>query len=142
MAELVRDAQLHALTRALALDLVTAWRPRSTFDGIHRIRTWVRRHMRFINEPVEILHGPVWMIRTIVNQGRVWGDCDDAAMLAATIGNALGLPARFVAIRPTGAPEFVHVFTELDSGRGAWLCCDPTANVAPPLQWDRMILNV
>lgn len=142
MAGLVRDAQIQPLTRETALTLVSSWRPRSVADGVRRIRAWVRRHMRLINEPVEILHGPGWMLDQIWNQGFVYGDCDDCAILSATIGLGLGLPSRFVAVRPPGAWEYIHVFTEFSDPSGNWYLCDPTSASGPPESFDRLELDI
>ena len=141
MAELVREAQLEAVTRETALHLMTIWRPGQTRTGIQRLTRWVRSHMRFINEPIETLHKPGWMLQTIGTQGWVWGDCDDAAMLTATLGVAVGLAARLVAIRPPNTTEFVHVFSELGKD-GIWLASDPTSFHQAPSDWDRMTLEI
>lgn len=141
MAELVRAAQLEPITREMALSFLNSWRPRRTVDAVGRLRAWICRHMGLVNEPVEILHAPVWMLAEIQAGRRVWGDCDDAAMLVGTLGLALGLPARFVAIRPAGSADYVHVFTELFFDQ-AWRPVDTTSRRQPPADWERMILEI
>ncbi len=58
-------------------------------------------------------------------------DCDDAAILAAGLGKAVGLLARFVLVgfRSSRAP-FSHVWTELRSPTGGpWVEMDVTRSV-------------
>jgi len=59
---------------------------------------------------------------------RLWGDCDEAATLAASLLLRLGEPSRIVAIRIPGAPLFGHVFLRWSGGD-----IDPTvpADVLP-----------
>ncbi|MGH3589542.1 MAG: transglutaminase domain-containing protein [Pseudonocardiaceae bacterium] len=80
------------------------------------MREWVEAHTEFLRDPdgAEMLHGPSWQIQTVLTQGRVYVDCDDVAMLAAALGKAIGLRARFVvvAFSSPNAP-FRHVWTEL-----------------------------
>ena len=95
---------------------------------VRRIREWFRNVFSFVNDPVgrELLRPPVSLIADAQAVGTVIGDCDEAAMLAATLGMANGLPARFraLAFDFDDAP-FTHVVTDLFAD-GAWLCVDPT----------------
>jgi len=142
MAELVRGSLLDPITRETGLHLLTMWRPGDARLGVSRITRWVRQHMAYVNEPIETLHGPAWMLATIEAQGRVWGDCDDAAMLTATLGLSCGLAARLVAIRPPNTEDFVHVFSELGTVSDRWFVSDPTSRRPPPRDWERMVVQI
>lgn len=52
------------------------------------------------------------------------GDCDDMAVLLATLLESVGKPTRFVALAFDGGP-FSHVITETHLGSG-WIPLDPT----------------
>lgn len=59
-------------------------------------------------------------------QGRLAGDCDDAATLAAALLVSLQFPCSFIAIRLHGSDEFSHVWARTVSSDGAaFLDIDP-----------------
>jgi transglutaminase-like putative cysteine protease len=61
-----------------------------------------------------------------VRLGYLEGDCDDVSTFYAAIFKALGVPARFVAIRYTpNNPNFEHVFAQAYDGR-TWQTFDAT----------------
>lgn len=83
------------------------------------IREWVDAHTTFVRDPanVELLISPVEQLTTIRTLGSTSGDCDDVALLAATLGLASGLRARFVVV---GRSTFEHVFTVVGDGTRWW----------------------
>lgn len=93
------------------------------------IRGWLEDHTQFMRDPdgVELVHDPVLLL-TEVALGRIINvDCDDVATLAAAMGRAIGLQARFVVVgfRKNNAP-FTHVWTELRGNNGQWIDMDVT----------------
>jgi transglutaminase-like putative cysteine protease len=100
-------------------------------DGVEQasaIRDWLESHTEFLRDPdnVEMLHGPVWQLQQIHKRGVVRLDCDDVAMLAAALGKAIGLRARFVVLA-FGGGGYRHVFTELSPrGTPQWVDMDVT----------------
>lgn len=100
-----------------------------------QIRSWMADHFVFINDPtgVELLSTPVYMLATIQQRGFAQGDCDDAAILAAALGKAVGLRARFVLAGFEGPRgPFRHVFAAL-KGRQVWYGMDVTKPQRPGL---------
>ena len=94
------------------------------------IRQWIEARTYFLADPTyaEALHAPEWQIRQILTRGVIGVDCDDIAMLAAAMGLAIGLQARFVIVGFTSpkAP-FRHIWTELAAVRSPrWVVIDPT----------------
>lgn len=89
-----------------------------------RIRGWLESHWREVPDPygVELLRTPLEELTQYHTTTRMSGDCDDVATLAAALGLALGLSARYVAVSfgPSHVPE--HVYAELE-------------NAAPPPPW-------
>jgi hypothetical protein len=73
------------------------------------------------------------MLHDIATKHMVLGACDDAAVLAAALGMAVALEARFTAYafgHPTGtladrSAPFTHVITSLFDGQG-WQLLDVT----------------
>jgi transglutaminase-like putative cysteine protease len=92
------------------------------------IRQWMTERVQFLPDPVgvELLSTPRYMIDAIRRSEFVSGDCDDAAILGAALGKAVGLPAKFRALA-FGAPTwpFSHVYTLL-LVRGQWANLDTT----------------
>lgn len=93
------------------------------------LRNWLARNVRFRLDPpdVETIRAPLYMLDTYSDRGYAWGDCDEVATLAAALGLAVRLRARFVvyAFALPWAP-YSHVFTELECG-GVWYELDTTA---------------
>lgn len=133
MAELTNAAQLEPITRHTALQILGLNRTPAEFA--ESVRHWVRRHMTLVDEPVEMISRPEWML---AHRGRrrLVGDCDDAAVLAGTLILALGIPVRYVAVGAPGEP-YSHVFPEAHVN-GRWESYDPTSNYAAPPDWHRM----
>jgi transglutaminase-like putative cysteine protease len=115
------------------------------------IRGWLAEHVRFLSDPVGVsrvaggsvevddyLRDPVTeQLAQLQRTGEIRGDCDDVAMLAATLLLAAGLPAvrfRVVSFDPVPPAPFSHVFTEALTTRG-WLDLDITrrADGGPPV---------
>lgn len=103
---------------------------RDELGKVYAIRDWMENHLSFIPDPlgVELLSTPRYLIERIQKTGMVSGDCDDTAILAAALGKAVGLRAKFRALgfRKPGAP-FRHVVTYLLAA-GQWANLDTTRN--------------
>lgn len=120
----LRDPLVLNYAKQLALDCV----PRDMKCRALRIRHWMMEHFQFEKDPVgvELLMTPRLMLDRVVARGVIQGDCDDAATLSATLGMAVGLPARFVLFGFRGeAGPFAHVFSELRVGN-QWIQQDVT----------------
>jgi transglutaminase-like putative cysteine protease len=97
------------------------------------IRDWVDTHTEFLADPLnaEALTPPEQMITLIQSDGLVQVDCDDVAMLAASLGMSIGLRARFVVVAFGQGPQdpFAHIWTELAGATTPWVTVDPTRPV-------------
>ena len=90
---------------------------------------------RFRRDPwrLEWVMAPAAQLAYVKAQGCVEGDCDDAAVLAAALGEALGFPARFAVLGFLGRRGPIsHVFTELEVPGAGWYELDVTRPVAAP----------
>lgn len=119
-----------------ANDVVAAVEPRDKLTQVDTIYDWLLHHFRFVSDPVgvELLRDPAGSIREIKLRGYTQGDCDEAAMLGATLGMANGMPARFrsLAFGSRTAP-FTHVIADL-AVDGQWHPLDitkPQGFIAP-----------
>lgn len=92
------------------------------------IREWMADHLAFMPDPVgvELLSTPHYMLARIRAAEFVSGDCDDAAILGAALGKAVGLRAKFRALGfSSRSRPFQHVYTLL-LVRGRWANLDTT----------------
>lgn len=130
MAERVRGT---LRTSRYAIDvsnaLVSHTVPRDRASQAQTIADYLSRHFRFVSDPigVELLRDPAEMLLQMQQRGFTQGDCDDAAMTAAVLGMANGLPARFraLAFGSINAP-YTHVIADLNIGVGRWYPLDVT----------------
>lgn len=107
MSRLVRessgDYELIQIAQSIVAHLPEkAWRAEAA-----AIHTFVRDRIRYVRDPVDLekIAGPMETLAT----GQ--GDCDDKAVLAAALLQAIGHPARFVAVGFDGEP-LSHVLVE------------------------------
>jgi transglutaminase-like putative cysteine protease len=83
--------------------------------------------IRYVRDPLDI-EGVVYPRQVLEMQA---GDCDDKVVLFATLANAIGIPARFVAIKLPGKDFYSHVYAELQVN-GVWVPYELTVQAATP----------
>lgn len=153
MRTVVRAAFRHPLVQHVAMsatadapDVLAQWRG---------LRAWLVTNTRFrldAADPVaranpdllEVVHTPLDQLAAIARDAIVEGDCDDVAVLAATLAMAVGLRARFVVLgwlSPGPSASYRHIFTEV-AAPGGWLDFDVTRNPSSPLPTRRATLEV
>lgn len=154
MARIVKDHRLHPLIRQLAVEVRQAAKvPSRDYLGelkaLHRfVGDWIT-YVRDIRD-VETLQYPTHVLRNRA------GDCDDQAMLLASLLESIGHPTRFVAMGFSQAPHprllewhhaplYSHVLAESLIGN-RWVPAETTierpVGWSPPGQTSRMIKNV
>ena len=76
---------------------------------------------RFEPDPlgIELVRTPALMLGTIECQGYAVGDCDDIAVLGASLGLSVYIPARFVLLAFSDFGLYEHVYTDLLTSGGA-----------------------
>lgn len=129
MADVTRTGAVSPLVRGVAARLVMGT-GRDWALHARLIRDWVDVHTEFLLDPsvAEALTPAEDAIRLIDTDGIAQFDCDDVAILAASLGCSIGLQARFVAVAFREA--YAHVWCDLGSPAGdAWLSVDPTRPV-------------
>lgn len=114
--------------------LINTGDPESTLAALH---AFLVRNVRWTRDVgVELLHDP----DTLLGQWpAVAGDCDDAAILAAALGMALGFRAKFRAVAVRHNQPFHHVYALLRAPAG-WRRFDVThPHTAPTPDAARLI---
>lgn len=140
MAELVDRRASDPRVRYAVYDIVRQVADRDVAGQIAAIRAWLAQRCKFLSDPVqdELIIDPTVLLGDAVTTGSAYGDCDDVATLAATIGQSIGIPARFVVASFDGGP-MSHVWAELHDG-ARWHELDVTRRSQTPLtvrrRWD------
>jgi hypothetical protein len=120
MREKILTATRDPTTVYAARDLAVMASPvRSNPDTLAQamaIRAWLADVWRFVDDPKqnELLREPRRMLLEYSQKGYVTGDCDEAAILGAGLGVAIGMDAHLVAV-DFGGPEgrYGHVYAYL-----------------------------
>lgn len=135
MASLVRDATGDATVVQLARSLVTSFGSTpfvaaSPAAQARKIRNWLLGAWRFVEDPTnrELLRTPDAMLADYNASGYIMGDCDEAAILGAALGAAVGIPAKLNVLELDDGmgPGFSHVFASLLPSDGAEVTLDVT----------------
>jgi len=102
MIKVARRRAGHPAIRELAKNIYLQHRIESMhyFDEAKAIGEYVQRKVRYVRDAtgIEQLHDPVMMIEQII-EGRAQGDCDDMALLIATLLLSTGHQPKFRAVR-------------------------------------------
>lgn len=89
-------------------------------EAAGRIREYLATRMVFEFDPpgVELIRTPELLLNHIGCNGIASGDCDDVAVLGASLGLAAGLQPSYVLLAFHDAAPFEHVYTELETDTG------------------------
>lgn len=126
-------AQVDPLTMDTAHRIVVGETPRNTEGYALAIREWLRDNFRFVpdSRDVDTMRDPHKLLLQLAADGKMTGDCDDLAMLAAAFGLAVGLTPRFTVLGfPSMQDQYGHVYAELETDRG-WVAIDTTKPRGP-----------
>ncbi len=127
MKRLVNESLSNPLVVARAKDIVQFAGPKNQIEQANEIRNYLLDHTQFMRDPrgVELIHTPEKQIRTIDQRYYIQIDCDDFAVLAAALGKAVGIRAKFVILKfMSKSAPFAHVYTILDVGKKKWFPID------------------
>ncbi len=127
MSRVVKRSKKHPIIRELATRIVRNVPGKNYPAELQAIQTWVKNNIRYTQDVrgVETLQYPA----VTLQMGQ--GDCDDHAILVASLLEAIGKPTRFIAIgfQPN---QCAHVLTEARVGTN-WLTVETTEPV--PVGW-------
>lgn len=129
MARFTREYKTDLTLRRLAETIIANIPGKDWYGEIQAVQDWVRNNIRYTKDiyDAETLKTPLLLI-----QSR-FGDCDDMAMLAGTLLNALGHPVRYIAVGTEYEGEFNHVYPETKVNMDRWISVETTEPV--PLGW-------
>lgn len=139
MRELVRQGKIDMTIRQLALKLVAHLPQKAWRAQINALFEFVREEIRYVHDinGIETLH----TARKVLELGS--GDCDDKAILLASLLESVGHPTRFMAIG-FAPDEYEHVLVDTKVG-DFWLPLDATepfdAGWNPPNVVSRLIIK-
>ena len=132
MRQIINDSTANPTVVSFARQLVvtSSPRPQPQLQAARTINVWLRGIWRFVDDPTnrELLTTPDFMLSQYANEGIVAGDCDEAAILGASLGMAIGIPAELTIIGfDDGAGGFFsHVFASLLPQGGLRITLDVT----------------
>lgn len=144
MVDLTRQARGDFLIRNTALKIVGHLPQKDYLSEIKAIQEYVRDSVRYVRDinGMETLASPAKTLKMMQ------GDCDDKALLAASLLEAIGHPTRFVAVGRV-PNEYEHVLIETKINGGAsekWLPVETTEPVPvgwyPPNMTQRLVYHV
>lgn len=112
-------------------------------DVLHRIEIFLRSKFHYVDEKIETLLTPDYMLQGLEITGVLRGDCDDISILHAALLTCMEIKTRFVAIRSVqDNPNYDHVFIEAWNGKD-WILYDITVPPGTPIEWfSRVAINV
>jgi hypothetical protein len=90
---------------------------------------WICNYVSIADEFEDLLQSPLVMLRHIDRDGQAFGDCDDMAMLTASLLASMGAETKLVAEFPQTDGSYAHVicryrfphqdyFNDLDASMG------------------------
>lgn len=128
MREFANEAKIMPEIMELARGIVGRVPPKDGLAEVSAIQSWVKNNIRYTFD----IAGIETLQRPDVTIARGHGDCDDQAALVAALAEAVGYPARFVAIG--GGKDYEHVYTEVWLPEFGWVSVETTENV--PVGWE------
>lgn len=105
-----------------------------------RVASFVLDRVTYVADPrgAEYVRSPVKLLRQFCQRGFAQGDCDDMALLTASLMTALGFKARIVAVKINGSDYYNHVLNQV-MVRGQWKWFDGCNKDNPTKQWTDFI---
>lgn len=114
MRKIAREQCSDPKVRQLALNIVQMAGVRSQYhlDEAIAIGEYVKENVRYVRdiEGMEQLHSPLYMIEKL-QEGRAQGDCDDMALLIATLLLSIGARPGFCIVKfKKNSETFNHIY--------------------------------
>lgn len=115
MRKVARQRSTDPRIRQLALKILQESRIKSHdfIDEAMALGEFVKENIRYVRDPngVEQLHDPIYLINEIV-KGTAHGDCDDQALLLASLLLSIGAQPYFAIVRyKDSSGPFNHIYT-------------------------------
>lgn len=127
--------------RSFTERIVAGLQPKDYMGEILAIRNAVGERCRYTNDPIatEWVKDPERMVEEIEATGKALTDCDEIALLIATMCRQVGRESEWVTVGFGAKGNFSHVFDRTKEPKsGKWIVCDPVAGTTE----DRMLSRV
>lgn len=126
MVRLVKQGTENPEVRQLATGIISGVEEKNPAAEAAALHSWVKNRIRYTRDPVDLeLLTPAEKLPGVGH-----GDCDDMAILLASLLRAVGIQARFSLVSNRRRGPFQHIFVEAKTGRG-WMALDPTQKDQP-----------
>lgn len=129
------------LVRRVTEEVVRQVQPKDYLGEILAIRYWVTEHVRYTSDPlhVELVRDAQALIEEILEHGTVTADCDEIALLIATMCLQIGRVAKFAVVGFGEAGQYSHVFALAQEPRSNdTIVLDPVAGTDERGMLDRV----
>jgi transglutaminase-like putative cysteine protease len=126
MSRMVRHFKKDIQIRSLAQNIVSDVPGHKNWTAqIKSLHAYVRDNVQYVRDVrgIETLATPIKTLETMQ------GDCDDQAVLLASLLESIGHPTRFVAMKHSTFGPYVHVYTETKIGAN-WYPLETTEKFA------------
>ncbi len=129
MSALVKSGKKSPSVRAKALALTQGLSQKNKLGEIRALWAFVKNNIRYVGDikNVETVHTPEQILR------QESGDCDDKALLLASLLESIGHPSAFWAIGTKEPGKYSHVMALTRIGASRWMPLETTENV--PFLW-------
>lgn len=118
------------LVRNVKDHIIREVQPKDYLSEIIAVRNFVHEHCKYSNDAlgVEQIQDPERICDQIVKYGKAVMDCDEQALIIATLCRQLGREVRFVIVGFGRQGSYSHVFAQVKEPKsGQWLTVDPVA---------------
>lgn len=149
LKDMVLESRESRVVRQFAITILkkTGVRPKDYLGEIEAIHGWVRDNVDYRRDAafLDTFVYPDRMIRDyLFNPGGVSGDCDDHALLVASLLISLGHTPRLVLTNQFPGGKYSHIYTEV-LYQGNWICLETTESVSVgfcPPTYKKGIINI
>lgn len=127
--------------RSFTESVVSGLQPKDYLSEMLAIRYAVAEKVRYLNDPLttEWVKDPERLVEEIQANGRANADCDEIALLIATMIRQVGREAEFVTVGFQKNGAHSHVFTRgLEPKSSTWIVLDPVAGTTEDAMLSRV----
>jgi hypothetical protein len=118
------------LVRGVKDHIIREVQPKDYFSEIMAVRNYVHEKCKYSNDAlgVEQVQDAERLCEQLLKYGKAVGDCDDCAVLMATLFRQLGRETEIVIVGFGRPGSYSHVFVRVKEPKsGKWIVTDPVA---------------
>jgi hypothetical protein len=113
LAKIAKERGRHPAVRNLALNIVKDIPDFKFLDEARAIGQWVQKNIRYVRDiaGAETIHDPVTLIDQYSRNGIAQADCDDMALLVASLLISIGVRPYYKIVKYSPYGGFQHIYT-------------------------------